>query len=207
MDKIQSQKSGDRAKVSLNPTAANAQLIAQVAKLPKVESEAISQEIERLAQEIRSGDNSHLEEMLLAQAASLNAFAADCLMKASGFLTEGMVVKFPELTASLAQMGLKAQDQSRKAILALNELRNPKKPSQFIKNYVHQQLNQVQLEQQELKQQLEAATNAPLDIGSATEAGRTDQEVETVGKEHGTRHPERAKSVIPEQLKDRMPHG
>jgi len=169
------------ANAVLSPTLPSAQLIADSAKLPKKEAPKIADEISELAQQIRSGDNSHLEEMLLAQAASLNTFSADCLMKAAGFIQEGLIAKFPELTQSLAQLGLKAQDQSRKTILALNELRNPKKPTQFIKNYVNQQLNQLQVEQQELKQQLEATTNAPVDIGSTTEASRTDQQMETLG--------------------------
>ena len=164
----------------------SAQLIAQSARLDKEKSSEIAGEIaERLA-EIRAGDTAYIEEMLLSQAIALNAFGADLLMKSSGFIQEGLVVKFPQLTESLAQLGLKAQDQSRKTILALNELRNPKKPSQFIKTYVGQQLNQLQVEQQELKQQLEAATNAPVDIGSQSEAGRSCQEMETVGIQHGT---------------------
>jgi len=164
----------------------SSQLIAQSANLDKEKSPEIAGEIaERLA-EIRSGDTTYLEEMLLGQAISLNAFGADALMKASGFIGEGMVVKFPELTEKLAQLGLKAQDSSRKAIMALHELRNPKKPTQFIKNYVNQQLNQLQVEQEQLKHQLETTANAPVDFGSQSEAGRTDHEMETVGIQHGT---------------------
>jgi hypothetical protein len=128
----------------------------------------------------------YLEEMLLSQAIALNVFGADCLMKAGGFIQEGMIAKFPELTETLAQLGLKSQDQSRKAIMALHELRNPKKPSQFIKTYVNQQLNQLQVEQEQLKNQLESATNAQVDIGSQSEAGRAYQEVEALGEVHGT---------------------
>jgi len=164
----------------------SAQLIAQSASLDKGKSPEVAGEISERLAEIRSGDTTYLEEMLLSQAIALNAFGADLLMKAGGFVQEGMVLKFPELTQTLAQLGLKAQDQSRKTILALNELRNPKKPTQFIKNYVNQQLNQLQVEQQELKQQLEATANAPVDIGSTTQASRTDQEMETVGIQHGT---------------------
>lgn len=182
---------------AISPLMPSAQLIAQTGKLDKNKSPEIAREISECLAEIRSGDMAYLEEMLLSQAIALNAFSADCLIKAGGFIQDGMVAKFPELTQTLAQLGLKAQDQSRKTVLALNELRNPKKPSQFIKTYVNQQLNQVQLEQQELKQQLEAATNAQVDIGSATEAGRTDQEVEALGMQHGTRHPWRERSVIP----------
>lgn len=175
----------------------NAQLLAQVGKLDKNKSPEIAEEISRKLAEIRSGDTAYLEEILLSQVVALNAFSADVLMKAGGFIQDGMVVKFPELTSQLAQLGLKAQDQSRKAILALNELRNPKKPSQFIKTYVNQQLNQLQVEQQELKQQLEAATNAPVDIGSESEASRTDQEMEALGVEYGTSNARRKGSRIP----------
>src|SRR5919202_6814192 len=128
---------------AISPSMPAAQLIAQSASLDKGKSLEIAEEISERLAEIRAGDTTYLEEMLLSQAISLNAFSADCLMKASGFIQEGLVAKFPELTQSLAQLGLKAQDQSRKTVLALHEVRNPKKPSQFIKNYVHQQLNQV----------------------------------------------------------------
>jgi len=176
----------------------SAQVIAQSASLDKGKSPEIAKEISEHLAEIRSGDTTYLEEMLLSQAIALNAFGSDLLMKASGFAADGVCVKLPELFQTLAQMGLKAQDQSRKAILALNEIRNPKKPSQFIKTYVNQQLNQVQLEQQELKQQLEAAKNAPVDIGSPTEAGGTDQEVAALGTQHGSGNGGRKSSRIPE---------
>lgn len=183
---------------AIHASMPGAQLIAQSASLDKQKSSEIAGEISAHLAEIRSGDTTYLEEMLLSQAIALNAFSADCLMKASGVIKDGMVAKFPELTQTLAQLGLKAQDQSRKAILALNELRNPKKPSQFIKNYVHQQLNQVQLEQQELKQQLEAATNAQVDIGSPTEAGRANPAVEAVGVQHRTNNGRRESPCVPE---------
>jgi len=164
----------------------SAQLIAQTGKLDKNKSPEIAGEISERLAEIRSGDTRYLEEMLLSQAISLNTFAADLLLKSGGFIQEGLAVKFPELTQTLAQLALRAQDQSRKTILALHEVRNPKKPTAFIKNYIGQQLNQLQVEQQELKEQLEAATNAPVDIGSQSEAGRAYQELETLGEQHRT---------------------
>lgn len=173
-------------RAAISASMPSAQLIAQCASLDKGKSPEIAGEISERLAEIRAGNSEYLEEMLLSQAISLNAFAADCLMKSSGFISEGLAVKFPELTQTLAQMGLKAQGESRKAIMALHELRNPKKPTQFIKNYVNQQLNQLQVEQQELKQQLEATTNAQVDIGSTTEASRTDQEVEALGVQYRT---------------------
>jgi hypothetical protein len=179
------------------PSMPSSQLISQCSSLDKGKSPEIAGEISQRLAEIRSGDMTYLEEMLLSQAIALNVFSADCLMKASGFIGEGLAVKFPELTQSLAQLGLRAQDQSRKTILALNELRNPKKPSQFIKNYVNQQLNQVQLEQQELKQQLEATTNAPVDIGSERAPETVDSAVATVAEVHGTSNRERESDRLP----------
>jgi hypothetical protein len=171
---------------AISPSMPSAQLIAQTGKIDKNKSPEIAGEISERLAEIRSGDMTYLEEMLLSQAIALNGFGADCLMKAGGFIQEGMIAKFPELTETLAQLGLKSQDQSRKTILALHEVRNPKKPTAFIKNYIGQQLNQLQVEQQELKEQLEAATNAPVDIGSQSEAGRAYQELETLGEQHRT---------------------
>jgi hypothetical protein len=191
-------KSNSVGAAAVQASMPGAQLIAQSASLDKGKSPEIAKEISEHLAEIRSGDTTYIEEMLLSQAIALNAFGSDCLMKASGVIKDGMVAKFPELTQTLAQLGLKAQDQSRKAILALNELRNPKKPSQFIKTYVNQQLNQLQVEQEQLKHQLEAATNAPVDIGSQTEAGRTYQEVEALGVQHGAGNGGRKSSRIPE---------
>lgn len=171
---------------AISASMPSAQLIAQCGSLDKGKSPEIAGEISEHLAEIRSGDMTYLEETLLSQAIALNAFSVDCLVKASGFIKEGLAVKFPELTQSLAQLGLRAQDQSRKTILALHELRSPRKPSQFIKTYVNQQLNQLQIEQEQLKQQLESATNAKVDIGSERTAETVDSAVETVGEVHGT---------------------
>ena len=180
------QKNEDRSRLLAGAAISSgalpsAQVVAQIAKLGKEECIGIIGEISK-----QSGNTAYLEEVLLAQAVALNVFSSDCLIKAGNFLQSGQATQFPEFTNTLAKLGLKAQDQSRKTILALNEIRNPKKPTQFIKNYVNQQLNQLQVEQQELKQQLEAGKNAPVDIRVESEAGRTYQEVEAVGKQHGT---------------------
>jgi hypothetical protein len=186
------------------PSMPSSQLISQCSSLDKGKSPEIAGEISQRLAEIRAGDMTYLEEMLLSQAISLNAFGADLLMKSGGFIQEGLVVKFPELTEKLAQLGLKAQDSSRKAIMALHELRNPKKPTQFIKNYVNQQLNQLQVEQEQLKHQLEATANAPVDIGSQSEAGRAYQAVGAVGEVHGASNRGRESDRLSEQSENRV---
>lgn len=174
-------KNEDRSRLlaaaAIEAALPSAQVIAQITKLGKEECLEVARQISK-----RSGDTAYLEEVLLAQAVALNVFCSNCLIKAGTFIQSGQAVHASELTTALAKLGLKAQDQSRKTILALNEIRNPKKPTQFIKNYVNQQLNQLQVEQEELKQQLEAGKNAPVDIGSESEASRAYQEVEALGE-------------------------
>jgi hypothetical protein len=83
---------------AISPSMPSAQLIAQSGSLDKSKSPAISEEISERLTQIRAGDTTYLEEMLLSQAIALNAFGADLLMKAGGFIQEGMIAKFPELT-------------------------------------------------------------------------------------------------------------
>jgi hypothetical protein len=180
------QKNEDRSRLlaaaAISAAMPSAQVVAQISKLGKEECISITAEISK-----RSGDTSYLEEVLLSQCIALNLFASNCMLKAGSFLESGRVVQFPELTTALAKLGLKAQDQSRKTILALHELRNPKKPTQFIKTYVDKQLNTLKAEiPQPNQHQLQEDTRAPMDIGSQSEAIPSYQEVEAVGKQHGT---------------------
>jgi hypothetical protein len=176
------------------PAMPSSQIISQVAKLDKERAVEIAAEISK-----RSGDTRYLEELLLSQAVALNIFGSDCLLKAGNFIQGGQVARFPELTATLAQLALRAQDQSRKTILALHELRNPKKPTQFIKTYVDKQLNTLKAEiPQPNQQQLQEDTRAPMDIGSESEAIPSYQEMEAVGEVHGAADTRRENSRIPE---------
>jgi hypothetical protein len=169
MVKQPKEKKDDRSRLlaaaAISAALPSAQVVAQITKLGKEGCIQVATEISK-----HSGNTAYLEEVLLAQAISLNVFSGDCLIKAGSFIQSGKAALAPELATALAKLGLKAQDQSRKTILALNEIRNPKKPTQFIKNY--------------LNQQLEAGKNAPLDIGSESQTSRTYQEVEAVAEKH-----------------------
>jgi hypothetical protein len=123
------QKNEDRSRLIAGAAISSgalpsAQVVAQIAKLGKEECIGIIGEISK-----QSGNTAYLEEVLLAQAVALNVFSSDCLIKAGNFLQSGQATQFSEFTNTLAKLGLKAQDQSRKTILALNEIRNPKKPT------------------------------------------------------------------------------
>lgn len=71
--------------------------------------------------------------------------------------------KTPETIELWSSILLRSQDQLRKTLLALNEIRNPKKPTQFIKNYVDKQLNQLRIEAAAYSQ-LEPSEHEPIDL-------------------------------------------
>jgi hypothetical protein len=182
------------ASAAVAPAMPSSQIISQVAKLDKERAVEIAAEISK-----RSGDTRYLEELLLSQAVALNIFGSDCLLKAGNFIQGGQVARFPELTATLAQLALRAQDQSRKTILALHELRNPQKPTQFIKTYVDKQLNTLKAEiPQPNQQQLQEDTRAPMDIGSESEASQAIRKWKPWEKSTGPQTPGGENSRIPE---------
>jgi hypothetical protein len=116
----------------------------------------------------------------------LNTLAANFMNKAIGGYESPEVLRvFPQMPLEFASLSLKCQAEMRKCIALLHEIKNPKKPTQFIKNYVNQQLNQLQVEQQELKQRLEANNHAPMDFTSKGEAEAVDTAVATVAAQRG----------------------
>ncbi len=133
-----------------------------------------------------SGDWSDIEFILHSQIAMLNVLGANFMNKAIGGYESPEVLRvFPQMPLEFANLSLKCQAEMRKCIALLHEIKNPKKPTQFIKNYVNQQLNQLQVEQQELKQRLEANNHAPMDFTSKGEAEAVDTAVATVAAQRG----------------------
>lgn len=124
---------------------------------------------------------------LMGQVAVLEAI----ILKHSRLLA---VAKTDDLMSICLESIGRAQSELRKTWLAIDQIRNPKKPTQFIKTYVAQQLNQ-------LKTTLEAS-HEPLAI-AATErptAGIADSAMETLGEIHRTEVALREAEGIPERL-------
>ncbi len=125
-----------------------------------------------------------LEKRLMVQIAICDRLLAHCSSQA----LHGMM-KVPQALAVM-ETGLRAAEQSRRAIATLDSLRNPKRPTQFIKQDVDKQLNELRVEQSApgvtvgLGNQLEASNNAPVDFGSERTAATTDPELATVAVEH-----------------------
>lgn len=143
--------------------------------------------LKRMAQkseEMIEGDMNEAERMLFAQAKTLEATASQFLVIASQLTHQ------PEHCERFTHMALRAQDQCRKTLLALQELKNPKKPAQFIKSYVDKQVNQLKVEQDSKPEcrDMETSDSAPLDFGCSTATGREDQDMETVAAIHRTQN-------------------
>ncbi|GAB4232438.1 MAG: hypothetical protein Kow00121_60540 [Elainellaceae cyanobacterium] len=77
--------------------------------------------------------------ILMSQVLSLNAIYEQHAKMAS-------VVADLEQRERLFAIAFKAQEQMRRTLDSLSDIKNPKKPSQFIKNYVKEQINQLKIE-------------------------------------------------------------
>jgi hypothetical protein len=95
-------------------------------------------------------------------------------------------------------MALKAQEQSRKTLVALAEIKSPRRSTTFVKQYVNQQLNQALIQQNETEssphKQLQEEHRAPLDIRSKRETEPVDTAVEAVGGQHRSKKRNRKKN-------------
>lgn len=134
----------------------------------------------------KDGDWADIEFILHSQIAMLNTLAANFMNKAIGGYESPEVLRaFPQMPLEFASLSLKCQSEMRKCIALLHEIKNPKKHTTFVKNYVNQQLNQLQVEQQELKQRLEVNSHAPVEFTGKGSAEAVDTAVATVAAQRG----------------------
>jgi hypothetical protein len=168
-----------------SPGLSQSQVLARIANLEGFENfEAIR---DAIIERVQDGNNQDIETILHAQITMLNSLGSHFMIKSLGGYSSPEVLKsLPQLPLEFANLSLKCQTEMRRCIELLHDLKSPKKPSQFIKTYVNQQLNSLQIEQQELRERLEATNYAQMDTRSTPEAKRDDQELETMGELHGT---------------------
>ena len=153
-----------------SPAALAKRSIAAIRAFPE---EQPSCSVEDACEAIKQGDLSLAEELLTSQALVLNALFNQSVQVAARMIGPPSID--PTFSERHMKLALKAQEQSRKTLQTLAELKHPKRQTVFIKN----QQNLLQLEQQQ--HSLKAGTHAPLDIGSTTEATASNPAVETVG--------------------------
>jgi hypothetical protein len=73
---------------------------------------------------------------------------------------------------------MKAQEQARKTLQTLHDIKNPKPRTVFIKNAIAQQVNQLVTKTEELQKQLEAQPYAKVDFGSTEIAERSPEAID-----------------------------
>jgi len=145
--------------------------------------------LERLIPVVRDGDMSSVESMLFIQANTLDMMFNDFALRATASDT------MPKLEAYM-RLALKAQQQSASTLRVLGELKAPKQVA-FIKqaNVAHgpQQVNNGVAPPAESRTEnstgmtnelLGESHGETLDAGTAGQAGRSNQELETVGAVH-----------------------
>lgn len=147
-----------------------------------------AQDLEQQLRQIQAGDLSGVEAMLGSQMLILQSFFTKMIGLAGDW--QGS----PEACERYARLSFRAQAQFLKTVETLSELRNPKRSTVFVKNYVNQQLNQ-QLNELRLEQQssptLEPSHYAQMDARSTGETAATDSTLEAVEIEYRSDYPRR----------------
>lgn len=158
--------------------------------LKKPSVEGFVRAIQSGTRAIQKGDLSHLEAILYAQIETLNAVFQVSLNQANAS-------QYLESVRYRNDCALKAQNQCRRTVLALAELKNPKRAT-FIKqqnNAINQQINSENYSQSE-NEIYEAANVEKVDGEEPQAAGGVDPDLETLGINNGTQNNRREKAVI-----------
>ncbi len=86
-------------------------------------------------------------------------------------------------SAEMIVAASKLQESCRKTLMALHEIRNPKKPTTFVKQLVQEQTNNQLVVNPEVQPKQLGECHAPiLEFGTKIETTGIDPELETVGK-------------------------
>lgn len=139
--------------------------------------------------QIKDGDMSSVERLLVTQAVALNALFGEC----ARMVGKNMGTYLPA-TEAYMRMALKAQQQSATTLKILGEIKNPRQVA-FIKqqNNAHQQqVNNGTAPPSRAREEGRDQTNELLehqhgewmDAGTAVEAGRGNQALEAVDRVH-----------------------
>lgn len=142
---------------------------------------ALSDELEQQIQQIKQGNLENLDEYLYSQAVALHQLFYRF------FRTSLLRGPWLEESKVFADLALKAQNQSRKTLLALAEIKNPKRAT-FIKqqnNAINQQINNSENfsdknKEKTVNELLKEPTHETLDTRGTTETISLNPSVATV---------------------------
>jgi hypothetical protein len=145
--------------------------------------------LEKNFKQVKEGDLSILEEMLISQSFALN-MAFNSLAARASRQEDASTMQM------LLNLSLKAQNQSRATMDTLINLKQPS-PTTFVKQaniaQGHQQVNNGVFPEKNITPQNEqlGVNLERMDIGTTTTPKRSHKEVETLGKVHGSKNSRR----------------
>ncbi len=139
----------------------------------------IQEAIEDRAKALTIDEATAVTELIYGQVAILNAAFNRYMQMAALTTNSNQFVIYSEAA-------MKVQEQARKTLQTLHDIKNPKPRKVFIKNAIEQQVNQLVTKTEELQKQLEAQPYAKLDLGSAETTERSHEVIDlpaaSVGK-------------------------
>ena len=139
----------------------------------------IQEAIETQTRAFMTDEATAAAELLYGQVAILNA-------------AFNRYMQFATLSVSTPNFGtffdaaMKAQEQARKTLQTLHDIKNPKPRTVFIKNAIAQQVNQLVTKTEELQKQLEDRPYAKVDFGSTETAKRSHEVIDLPSASVGT---------------------
>ncbi len=146
----------------------------------KMDFKVLTEVMETVSDQVKVGNLSNLEEMLVCQSYSLQNLFLTMASKINGTTN-------PDYIDLFARFALKAQNQCRSTIATLSEMKNPKRAT-FIKqqnNAMNQQINQDKNSKnldKPANELLEKTNGERLDTGTKKETIGANQNLETVGE-------------------------
>lgn len=139
----------------------------------------IQEAIESQTTALMTDEATAVTELLYGQVAILNAAFNRYMQMATLTTNSNQFVTYSEAA-------MKAQEQARKTLQTIHDIKNPKPKTVFIKNAIAQQVNQLVTKTEELQKQLEAQPYAKVDFGSAEIAERSNEVIDLPAASVGT---------------------
>ena len=161
-------------------------------------------QITHQAELVKSGDLSRPEEILSAQAGTLDMLFNILADKALRNINAG----FQGAGETYLRMAMKAQSQCRTTIEAIGELKYPKSPTFIRQQNIagQQQVNNYPAgEKSKSNELMEVPNGKRMDTGAAGKAIGHDPQLETLGAFHGAGNGRRTRTKQPECVEARRP--
>lgn len=147
------------SKISLCPSVNAAMITKVTGDYFKADVTCLIKEMKSQAKKVTAGDMSAMEEMLVAQAYSMQSLFTYASNKA-------VSCKLLSQFEVYMKTAMKAQNQCRQTIAALSDLKNPKRTT-FVKNTAHNQQVNFNSEKNESNELLNEANYAKVDTSPA----------------------------------------